>query len=161
MEEFNKILMLTSVCCMACDGEIATEEVLTLKKLSKEQELYGNRDINADLNAIMDALSKYGFDFVKSYLDLIEKTTFSEQESIRILDVAARTIKADERIEYGEIKFFKAIRRRLNVTDDQIISKIDGVEDYWLEADIQDISFGELETNFNNIDYNISKLNLD
>ena len=58
MEEFNKVLLLTSVCCMACDGEIAKEEVSTLRKLSDEQQLFGKEDLNSVLPIIMDSLTK-------------------------------------------------------------------------------------------------------
>ena len=153
MEEFNKVLLLTSVCCMACDGEIAKEEVDTLKKLSKDQNLFGNEDVNIILPTIMDSLSKFGYDFVKSYLELLENADFNDQQAIQILDVAAKTIYADEKIEYDEIKFFKSIRHKLNISDDQILEKIEGVEDYWLSADAQDSNLAAIEMNFNNVDY--------
>ena len=153
MEEFNKVLLLTSVCCMACDGEIAKEEVETLKKLSKDQNLFGKEDVNLILPTIMDSLSKFGYDFVKSYLELLENADFSEQQAIQILDVAAKTIYADARIEYDEIKFFKSIRHKLEISDDQILEKVEGVEDYWLSADAQDSNLTAIEMNFNNVDY--------
>ena len=158
MEEFNKVLLLTSVCCMACDGEIAKEEVETLKKLSQDQELFGKEDINIVLPIVMDSLSKYGYDFVKSYLELLDKADFNEQQEIKILDVATKTIYADKKVEYDEIKFFKTIRHKLNISDDQILSQIDGVEDYWLSADAQDANVAALEMNFNSVDYTSLKI---
>lgn len=158
MEEFNKILLLTSVCCMACDGEIAKEEVETLKKLSQDQKIFGTDDVNQLLPTIMDSLSKYGYDFVKSYLDLLERTEFSQQEEMQILEVATKTIYADEKVEYAEIKFFKSIRHRLNISDEQIIEHVEGVEDYWLSDDVQETNVAVLEMNFNNVDYTSYKI---
>ena len=157
MEEFNKVLLLTSVCCMACDGEIAKEEVSTLKKLSEEQHLFEKDDMNGVLPIIMDSLTKYGYEFVKSYLDLLGNADFSDIQALQILDVAAKTIYADNKIEYDEIKFFKSIRRNLKVTDEQILSQVDGVEDYWLSADAQDKNMSAFEMNFRNVDYNSLK----
>lgn len=157
MEEFNKVLLLTSVCCMACDGEIAKEEVSTLKKLSEEQHLFEKDDLNGVLPIIMDSLTKYGYEFVKSYLDLLGNADFSDIQALQILDVAAKTIYADNKIEYDEIKFFKSIRRNLKVTDEQILSQVDGVEDYWLSADAQDKNMSAFEMNFRNVDYNSLK----
>lgn len=153
MEDFNKILLLTSVCCMACDGEIAKEEIESLKNLSKNQELFGKEDVNQVLSVIMDSLSKYGYNFVRSYLDLLEKADFSEQQEIQILDVATKTIYADKKVEYDEIKFFKTIRHNLKITDEKILEKVDGVEDFWLSADAQDTNVAALEINFKNADY--------
>lgn len=153
MEEFNKVLLLTSVCCMACDGDIAKKEIETLKKLSKEEKLFGKEDINIILPTVIDSLSKYGYDFVKSYLDLLKNAEFSKQQAIQILDVATKTIYADDKIEYDEIKFFKSIRHKLDVSDEEILSKVEGVEDYWLCADAQDSNLTAIEMNFNNVDY--------
>ncbi len=158
MEEFNKILLLTCVCCMACDGEIAKEEVSTLKKLSEDQHLFEKDDLNEVLPVIMNSLEKYGYEFVKSYLNLLEKSNFNEIQALQILDVATKTIYADNKIEYDEIKFFKSIRKNLKVTDEQILSKVDGVEDYWLSADAQDNNMSAFEINFSNVDYSSLKI---
>lgn len=158
MEDFNKILLLTSVCCMACDGEIAKEEVEALKKLSSDKELFGDDDMSQIIPAITESMSKYGYGFVKSYLDLLEKADFNEQQAIQILEVATKTIYADEKVEYDEIKFFKSIRHRLNISDQQILSQIEGVEEYWLSADAQDYYAATLESNFNAIDYTSLKI---
>lgn len=158
MDEFNKILLLTSVCCMACDGEIAKEEVSTLKKLSEEQQLFGNEDMNQLLPVIMDSLTKYGYEFVKSYLELLGKAEFTDNQALQILDVATKTIYADNKVEYDEIKFFKSIRKNLKLSDEQIMSQIDGVEDFWLSADAQDNNMSAFEVNFSTVDYNSLKL---
>ena len=143
---------------MACDGEIAKEEVSTLKKLSEDQHLFEKDDLNEVLPVIMNSLEKYGYEFVKSYLNLLEKSNFNEIQALQILDVATKTIYADNKIEYDEIKFFKSIRKNLKVTDEQILSKVDGVEDYWLSADAQDNNMSAFEINFSNVDYSSLKI---
>lgn len=143
---------------MACDGEIAKEEVSTLKKLSEEQHLFKKEELNEVLPIVMDSLVKYGYEFVTSYLDLLEKASFNDIQALQILDVATKTIYADNKIEYDEIKFFKSIRKHLKVTDEQILSKVDGVEDYWLSADAQDNNMSAFEINFSNVDYSSLKI---
>ena len=158
MDDFNKVLILTSVCCMACDGEIAKEEVDTLNKLADEQQLFGKEDLKMLLPTIMESLSQYGYDFVKSYLELLTTAEFSEQQAIQILSVATKTIYADNKVEYDEVKFFKSIRRNLKISDDEILSKVEGVEDYWLSEDAQDYNMSAFELNFSNVDYSSLKL---
>lgn len=158
MEDFNKVLLLTSVCCMACDGEIAKEEIETLKDLSQDKEIFGKDDVNQILAIIMESLSKYGYDFVKSYLELLEKANFDEQQSIKILDVATKTIYADKKVEYDEVRFFKSIRHKLNISDEQILENVEGVEDYWLSEDAQDKNMSAFEVNFSNADYKSLKM---
>lgn len=158
MEDFNKVLLLTSVCCMACDGEIAKEEISTLKKLSSELKLFDKEELNNVLPVVIESLTKYGYEFVKSYLDLLDKSVFSNLQALKILEVATKTIYADDKTEYDEIKFFKAIRKRLRVSDEEIISKIEGVEEYWLNDDAQDNNISSLEANFGNFDFSSLKL---
>lgn len=158
MEEFNKVLLLTSVCCMACDGEIAKEEISTLKKLSDELKLFDKEELNNVLPIVMKSLTKYGYEFVKSYLDLLDKTDFSDVEALKVLEVATKTIYADEKTEYDEIKFFKTIRKRLKISDEEIISNIEGIEEFWLNDDAQDNNISSLEANFGKFEYSSLKL---
>ena len=37
---FEKILFLTSFCCMACDGEIAPEEYNLMKSFSEKEHMF-------------------------------------------------------------------------------------------------------------------------
>ena len=54
-------------------------------------------------------------------------------EQMFVIDFAIKTIEADERIEYSEIKFFKKIRRRLFISDEKILEKYPNKEDYLLQ----------------------------
>jgi hypothetical protein len=49
-------------------------------------------------------------------------------------------MKADEQIEYSEIKFFKNIRHRLKVSDENILAAFPDIEQF-LEEDIVTESF--------------------
>jgi hypothetical protein len=54
---------------------------------------------------------------------------------LKIIEVAISTIKADDKIEYSEIKFFKVIRSKLNIQTSKILEVHADFEDY-LEQDI-------------------------
>ena len=45
----------------------------------------------------------------------------SEQNELKLIEVAIETIKADEKIEYSEVKFFKVIRSNLKIKNEVII----------------------------------------
>ena len=49
-----------------------------------------------------------------------------------MVDLAFKTIEADNRIEYSEVKFFKKIRVRLSLTDGEILAKYPEKEDFLL-----------------------------
>jgi hypothetical protein len=64
----------------------------------------------------------------------------SEIEELTLIDFAIQTIKADEQIEYSEIKFFKNIRHRLKISDNNILASFPDLEQF-LEEDIVTDSF--------------------
>lgn len=71
---------------------------------------------------------------------MLKQTSLSEQEELTLIDFAIQTIKADEQVEYAEIKFFKNIRHRLKISDEKILAKFPDIEQY-LEEDIITDSF--------------------
>ena len=61
-----------------------------------------------------------------------------------MIDFAIQTIKADEQIEYSEIKFFKNIRRRLKVSNEIILENYNDIELFLEEDIITDSYFDKL-----------------
>lgn len=151
MEQFNELLLRTAFACMACDGDVAKEEVDLIKSLDRKEHLFGNIDIDNELNALLSEINELGAKFLKSYLNLVNESQLNEEDSIKLLDVAVKTIKADKIIKYSEIKFFKVIKANLNISDETILDKIEGIDDMWVAQDIKD--YGLLyESYFDNIE---------
>ena len=55
---FNNLLLRTAFSCMACDGEIAPEEVALIKTLSREKSLFGDVDIEVELRKMLEELKE-------------------------------------------------------------------------------------------------------
>lgn len=70
--------------------------------------------------------------FLKQYLNELSSQELSNNEQKTIVDFALKTIFADNRIEYSEVKFFKKIRSRLSLTDEEILDNHPDVEDFLL-----------------------------
>ena len=152
---FNKILFLTSFCCMAIDGEIASEEYSLLKEMSK-QKIFGNIDIITDYYRCIEVLKQDGRNFINSYFQSIDNIQFEEDEKLRIIDVAVKTIYADNKIEYAEVKFFKSLCQHLSVANDIIVKNNPDVDEYWLEEDILSKEYNDTFIDlidFSNINY--------
>lgn len=132
---FDKLLLKTAFSCMACDGDIDKSEVKLIKKLHSENNTFGEIDLKAELDILLAAINKNGRQFLKSYF--IELTNFklSEDNELKLIEVAIDTIKADKKVEYSEIKFFKVIRSKLKIEDGRILEQHPDFEDY-LEQDI-------------------------
>ena len=84
--------------------------------------------------------------FISDYFASLKESSLSEQEELTLIDLAIKTIQADEIIEYSEIKFFKVIRNSLKISDDNILSVYPGIEKF-LEKDIITESYLEKITN--------------
>ena len=136
--EQNKLLLRTAFACMSCDGDIASEEVDLIKQMSKEKLLFGEIDIDKELNELVKEINLKGKGFLKQYLISLAEESLTEEQELKVADVAVQTIRADNRIEYSEIKFFKVLRSNLKiVSDETLLEKIDGIDENYLAQDIQ------------------------
>ena len=136
--EQNKLLLRTAFACMSCDGDIVTEEVDLIKQMSKEKHLFGDIDIDKELNELVNEINVKGKGFLKQYLVNLAEQTLSEEQELNVADVAVQTIRSDNKIEYSEIKFFKILRSNLKiVSDEMLLEKIEGIDENYLAQDIR------------------------
>lgn len=136
--EQNELLLRTAFACMSCDGDIATEEVALIKQMSEERQLFGKIDIDKELDKLVKEINLKGKAFLKQYLASLAEESLTEEQELKVADVAVQTIRADNRIEYSEIKFFKVLRSNLKiVSDETLLEKIDGIDENYLAQDIQ------------------------
>jgi len=142
----DKLLLKTAFCCMASDGNIDKREIALIKSMCEKSPLFKDFNFQEEINSLVSKINTRGKEFITYYFDLLGKSTLTEQEELTLIDFAIQTIKADEQIEYSEIKFFKNIRHRLKVSDDSILAKFPDIEQF-LEKDIVTESFLDKITN--------------
>lgn len=136
--EQNELLLRTAFACMSCDGDIASEEVELIKRLDREKRLFGDVDIDKELDELVKEINLKGKGFLKQYLISLAEESLTEEQELQVADVAVQTIRIDNRIEYSEIKFFKVLRSNLKiVSDETLLEKIDGLDENYLAQDIQ------------------------
>jgi uncharacterized tellurite resistance protein B-like protein len=138
--ETNKLLLKTAFACMACDGTIDKREIDIVCKITQEEDLFKPMELQAELNSLIEEFNQDSNIFISNYFNELNKAELSEQYQLLILKNAITTIRADEVIDYHEIKFFKAIRRLLPISDEQILLSYPDFEEF-LEKDIVYISF--------------------
>lgn len=147
---FSELLLQTAFSCMASDGEIDQTEVKLIKDLEKEEQLFEFDDIEKELNRLVQEINKTGHNFLRNYLNHLCQANLSEEQEIKIVRTAVKTIKADNNERYNEIKFFKIIRSYLSVSDQTLInslSEFDNLEEDYLQQDIISESYLEKLTN--------------
>ena len=128
----NELFLKTAFACMACDGDIATEEITLIRELTEKSDLFLNIDVESKLNDYVTQINKQGWEFLSNYLSDVANLELSENEEMEIIKIAIQTIEADRKIEYSEISFFKKIRQRLNLSDETILFVFPEKEDYLL-----------------------------
>ena len=151
--EFNELLLRTAFACMSCDGDIAPEEVDLIKQTDKEQHLFGDVDINVELDKLVNEINLKGKGFLKQYLNSLAEQTLSEEEELKVADVAVRMIRADNIIQYSELKFFKVLRSNFKVVSDKtLLEKVENIDESYLAQDIRADYLKIYEDYFNNIE---------
>lgn len=137
--EIQELYLKTAFCCMACDGDIATEELDVIKGLSD----FHGMDLLPILDGYIRQLKEEGGKYLEKYLDEVKDASLSEDEECELARIAIKTIEADQSVEYNEVAFFKKIRKRLKASDERLLEVIpeDSImpdrEDY-LMPDISD-----------------------
>lgn len=149
--DINELYLKTAFCCMACDGDIAKEEVALLENAVKTSDLFRGLDIQDKLNGFVRDINNEGAVFLSSFLNEVATANLSDEQAIALVNLAINTIEADNNIEYSEVSFFKKIRKRLSVSDDAILAALPDKEDYLLpdievpDDSIWNVSFGEIQ----------------
>lgn len=146
--QFDKLLLKTAFSCMACDGDIDKREIKLIKRLHKEKKTFGDLDVNTEMDNLLIAINKDGHQFMRDYFDELTTTELTEAKELNLIEVAIDTIKADEKVEYSEIKFFKVIRSKLKIDNDPILEKHPDFEDYLEQDIITDSYLARLQDDF-------------
>lgn len=129
---------------MACDGDIATEEIELIKEyVAVHPDLFADIDIEQTLNIYINAINRSGAHFLMAYIDELANDT--------LIRLAISIIEADKNIEYSEVSFFKRIRTQFRtLSDEQILNILPGREIFMLPDNNEDkYDFGDFK--FDNI----------
>lgn len=133
--DFNRLLLKTAFSCMACDGHIDKREVVLIKNMHKENKIFGDINLDHELENLLLEINRDGNKFLRGYFKELTSIVLSESDEFKIIEAAIHTIKADNKLDYSEIKFFKVIRSKLRIANESILSVYPDFEEY-LEQDI-------------------------
>jgi uncharacterized tellurite resistance protein B-like protein len=145
---FDKLLLKTAFSCMACDGDIDKREIVLIKTMHQNKKIFGDIDINLELDNLLLEINRDGHQFLKSFFSELTSSSLSEQNELKLIEVAIETIKADEKIEYSEVKFFKVIRSNLKITNESILERHPDFEEYLQQDIISESYLRKLQEDF-------------
>ena len=148
----KELYLKTVFCCIACDGDIAEEEIGLIRELGTKDKLFNDMDTEKYINAWINEINKRGSMFLQNYLNEIATEDLNEKEQLLLVSLAFNAIEADNRIEYSEVKFFKKIRSRLSISDETILGKFPNKEDFLLpDLKVAELPMWDENTYFNQI----------
>ena len=133
--KLNRLMLNTVFSCMACDGDIDLKEVQFIKELHRESNVFGDINLEDEMDTLYREIKDNPKQFIRNYFSNLSAAQLKPEEELKLIEVAIATIKADNKIEYSEVKFFKVIRSKLKIDDDQILGQHPDFEDY-LQRDI-------------------------
>lgn len=148
----EELYLETIFCCIACDGDIATEEVDMVRDLCTRDRIFHNLDSEEYLNSWITEINEQGGVFLQTYLKEINSVELKKQEQLLLVSLAIKAIEADNCIKYTEVKFFKKIRFRLTISDEEILAEHPDKEDFLLpDINLAEIPQWDDSTHFSQI----------
>ncbi len=148
----EELYLKTVFCCIACDGDIATEEVDMVRDLCAKDNIFHDVDSEKYLNSWITEINEQGGMFLQSYLKELSSVALTETEQLLLIALAFKAIEADNRIEYAEVKFFKKIRSKLTISDKAILAEFPNKEDFLLpDINLTEIPQWDDNTHFSQI----------
>ena len=148
----EELYLKTIFCCIACDGDSATEEVDMVRDLCTKDRIFHNLDSEEYLNSWITEINEQGGVFLQTYLKEINSVELKKQEQLLLVSLAIRAIEADNCIKYTEVKFFKKIRSRLTISDEEILAEHPDKEDFLLpDINLAEIPQWDDSTHFSQI----------
>ena len=128
----DELYLKTIFCCIACDGDIATEEVNLVRNLCTKDNIFHNIDLEKLINSWISEINEQGGTFLQSYLNELSSMALTETEQLQLVSLAIKAIEIDNHVEYAEVKFFKKIRSILTISDEAILAEHPNNEDFLL-----------------------------
>ncbi len=126
------LLLRTAFCCMAYDGDIASDEIDLLKEFVQNDDSFQGYDVQSEVNKCIVAINEQGSSYLATYLNDVASADLDDDSALKLVTVAIRMIEADNKIEYSEVRFFKRIRNELKISDDKLYEAFPDKEDYFL-----------------------------
>lgn len=117
---------------MACDGNIADEEISSLRSFANNTQYFSGVAVQEKLDEYVSSINSNGTGFLSTFLSELSKQSLTEKDQLDLIRLSIQIIEADNEIEYSEVSFFKKIRKRMTISDNKILEEMPDKEDYLL-----------------------------
>ena len=147
--DFPKLLLKTVFSFMTCDGHISPHEMALIKNMNDEKKLFGDLDLDKELDDLVALINRRGVDFLEDYFKKIDHADLTEEQDMQILEAAIHTITADDEVKAEEISFLKILRTVLKSPDQKILDRFPQIAGEFINKDeLTELYMKELYSNY-------------
>lgn len=132
-QEFKKFLFKSAVMTMACDGNIAEEEISEIKNMVFNEIYFMGFDYEDLLKDEIEDIKVNGKVTINQYLQELNSIELNEHQEILLVEVILKIIEADNEIQTSELKFLQLVKSKLKIEEQTLIIKFPKQIDYLID----------------------------
>lgn len=131
--EFKDFLFKSAVIAMACDGDIAEEEINEIKNIVSNEIYFMGYDFEVQLQKNIEAIKINGKNAVNLFLQEIANNDLNEHQELLLIEVLLKIIQADTKVEENELRFLHLAKSKLKTDEQTLIVKFPHQIDYLID----------------------------
>jgi uncharacterized tellurite resistance protein B-like protein len=121
--EFKDFLFKSAVIAMACDGNIAEEEINEIKTIVANEIYFMGYEFEEQLRKNIEAIKINGKTAVNQFLQEITNNDLTEHQELLLIEVVLKIIQADTKFEENELRFLHMTKSKLKTDEKTLIVK--------------------------------------
>lgn len=131
--EFKDFLFKSAVIAMACDGNIAEEEINEIKTIVANEIYFMGYEFEEQLRKNIEAIKINGKTAVNQFLQEITNNDLTEHQELLLIEVLLKIIQADTKFEENELRFLHMTKSKLKTDEKTLIVKFPHQIDYLMD----------------------------
>lgn len=131
--EFKDFLFKSAVIAMACDGDIAEEEINEIKTIVANEIYFMGYEFEEPLQKNIEAIKINGKNAVNQFLQEITNNDLNEHQELLLIEVLLKIIQADTKVEENELRFLHLAKSKLKTDEQTLIIKFPHHIDYLID----------------------------
>lgn len=147
--EFKDFLFKSAVIAMACDGDIAEEEINEIKNIVANEIYFMGYEFEEPLQKNIEAIKINGKNAVNQFLQEITNNDLNEHQELLLIEVLLKIIQADTKVEENELRFLHLAKSKIRIDEQTLIVKFPHHIDYLIDFN----SYGQHEEFTNEINF--------
>lgn len=127
---FKDFLFKSAVIAMACDGNIAEEEINEIKNIVANEIYFMGYEFEEPLQKNIDDIKSNGKNAINQFLQEITLNNLDEHQELLLIEVLLKVIHADTKVEENELKFLQLAKSKLKTDEQTLIVNFPHQVDY-------------------------------